>query len=407
MNITKNLLLILSLIFTDIQNCCAIGNWSETCAHEKLYLHPEVPVSRIKASLLAAAAGDCMGAPTEFLKTMEAIKQAFPTGIHTLKDTKRTVQKDGKTVVPYTDDTRMAKLVMQQLIKIRSWAQQEGAKKGLNAIDYIKHHKKIVIHRMMTSIALSFIEDLKDKTWGWAAKQRAPGMSCLTSVNYLDSVARRTCYSHKLSDYPQNWWHMDNNAGGCGSVMHAYPFGLVFYDDPELAAELAAKHSYITHAEPFAVSACASMAMGVALAVQGKDESVIADGMLATARHYDSKEGCHEKTADKIERALTLGSDQSATPARVFGPGELDGWTAHTAVGAVIYILNKHPNDLAQALYMGVHNPGDSDSIASLAGALIGARTGMQQIPENWVYEIEDGHQLADMADQIDSSQAQ
>ena len=36
--------------------------------------------------------------------------------------------------------------------------------------------------------------------------------------------------------------------------------------------------------------------------------------------------------------------------------------------------LFKYPDDLEKAIFTGVHTPGDSDSIASLAGALIGAR---------------------------------
>jgi ADP-ribosylglycohydrolase len=49
------------------------------------------------------------------------------------------------------------------------------------------------------------------------------------------------------------------NAGGCGWVVRAYPFGVMFHADPAKAEAWAVEHSKMTHRAPLALAACASM----------------------------------------------------------------------------------------------------------------------------------------------------
>ena len=46
--------------------------------------------------------------------------------------------------------------------------------------------------------------------------------------------------------------------------MRAYPFGLVFADDPARAEAWSIAHSKLTHRDPIALAACAAMAVGTA-----------------------------------------------------------------------------------------------------------------------------------------------
>lgn len=79
------------------------------------------------------------------------------------------------------------------------------------------------------------------------------------------------------------------DAGWCGSVMRAYPFGLVFADDVENAEKWSVAHSKLTHRDPIALAACAAMARGIALALHGKAVSAIVDAMITCAKKYSSK----------------------------------------------------------------------------------------------------------------------
>lgn len=48
-----------------------------------------------------------------------------------------------------------------------------------------------------------------------------------------------------------------------------------------------------------------------------------------------------------------------------------------------------------EAIYLGVHTPGNSDSIASMAGALVGARVGVEQLPQELIAGLENSVELA------------
>lgn len=79
---------------------------------------------------------------------------------------------------------------------------------------------------------------------------------------------------------------------------------------------------------------------------------------------------------------------------------EFKGWAAHYALAAAVYIFALFPHDISSALYLAVHTPGDSDSIASLSGALIGAFAG--QLPdESMVNSIEESNRLNILARKI------
>ncbi len=364
--------------------------------HETLSEEQKNRAYHISASMLAAGAGDALGRVTEFL-SMEKIHTDYPKGIHSFYDIRNTfIKKNGKWIAPYTDDTRMAMLVMKELIKIRHWAAHQGARFSQSAIEFMHDHYDQTCHRMMTMIAVSFINDHNDQAWGWAAPFREPGNACLSGITSDRRILRDT-FPHgcprDIKDYPHGWWKLFNDGGGCGSVMHAYPFGLVFSQDPELAARLAAEHSFLSHGAPIARSACASMAAGTACALRNMQPAEVLECMVKTARKYDVA-GYKSQTASLIEQAIEWARNPALkSPAEVFDL--LRGWSAHEAVAAAAYIFASSPNNLQQAIEMGVHTPGDSDSIASLAGALVGARLGMAHIDASWIEQLEDREQLA------------
>ena len=79
----------------------------------------------------------------------------------------------------------------------------------------------------------------------------------------------------------------------------------------------------------------------------------------------------------------------------------LRAWAAHEAIAAAVYLLARHPNDPAAAILEGTNTPGDSDSIATLAGALVGARKGLAALPDDWVRDIERRDVLVTLAANI------
>jgi len=323
----------------------------------------------VQESLVGGAVGDAMGKPTEFL-SVDAIYKRYPHGIRSFDDFKEIDfwKEDGNRIAPYTDDTRMALLVLSELINSRknNWS----------------------IDKTMDAIARSFVADMHDKK-GWTMPDRAPGNACIKNVKELEKRVKEGTENWQVSWWNpftwlrSYWWDVqDTQAGGCGSVMHAHPFGLVFADNPQKAEEWSAQHSKSTHSAPIALAACAAMAAGTAYALQHKDPEFILQKMVEAARRYD------KTTAQMIERAIKYAKEGKSSE-DVFK--EFQGWAAHDAIAATAYIFAISHDDLKKAIYLGVHTPGDSDSIASMAGALVGAYTENKQLPEEWIETIEDG----------------
>jgi ADP-ribosylglycohydrolase len=205
---------------------------------------------------------------------------------------------------------------------------------------------------------------------------RAPGQACLQGCRNL--AAGRAWYEAGEED-----------AGGCGSVMRVFPFGLLYANDPARAEAWAVAHSKLTHRAPIALAACAAMTTVVAQALRDLPLAATMESAVEAARRYDTS------TARLVERAhhdALSGVPPEVTLER------LQGWAAHEAIAAAAYVVTRHPHDLRAGLLEAANTPGDSDSIASLVGAWLGARLGFAHIPAEWIDPLERSSELLALA---------
>lgn len=326
---------------------------------------------KMRGCILGAAMGDALGAPVEFLRSMHEIRKQYPPlgiqGIHSLKSKDFAFDECDNQVIPYTDDTGMSLLVLETL--------NENKRKSMDAT--------------LGTLAKKFADDM-DQPFGWARPSRAPGNACLKNIKIIKERIKQKA---NIKD-PRNWWKAGGaKDGGCGSVMHAHPFGLIFSNDPAKAELWAVEHSKITHGAPIALAACAAMAVGVAHAFNDVEPKQVAQAMMDAASKYD------QNTATKISKAIAYAHNTSVSSEKVFQ--EFLGWAADDAIAATIYSFLCYPDDLQKAIIFGVNTPGDSDSIASMAGALVGARVGMHQLPDEWLELLEGKEKLLLLADTI------
>ena len=399
---------------------------------------------KIKASLLSAAVGDMLGAPTEFIGTLAEIQEQFPplglTNVDQFTAKRFLTDAEGRKVAPYTDDTAMAILVTEALVQ---------------AID----NDASLDHTMIT-IALLFIADLSHP-FGWALPSRAPGVSTLAAVRSLSSkesalkklVASQSTdknmshpescttfsfgrwfeivkekisswFSLSTEDVAPLWAAGKKESGGSGSVMRSYPFGIIFHNDRQKAARWAAEHSKITHSHPWSLAASAALAHGVANALNGEMSSDnIINGMIETARHYDTS------TANKMTQALAKAKNNVQKWEKIGWDvrqvmndsepvfNEFQGWRADDAIAATVYAfyVATHMPDainsqelkpdylkpLPFAIILSINTPGDSDTIGTTVGALVGAYYGSKDIPVEWLTQLEGRDRLVALAEEI------
>lgn len=313
---------------------------------------PTLP-SRVLGAVLGAAIGDAMGHPTEFM-SLDAIRQKF--GEDGVTGFVLFGEQNGKRFAPYTDDTQMAEVVLRSL---------------LDGIDDADDPASPDLDGTMRRMADGFVDWAQNPLGG----HRAPGNACLAGCAAL---ANGTHWSEAGGA----------KAGGCGSVMRAYPFGLGLLDDVVMKT-WAVSHSKLTHRDPIALAACAAMAVGMRHAMRGNDVDDMLSDMVGAARPHSAA------TADMMQRAWDE-AGAGAEPDAIFD--WLRAWAAHEAIAAAVYLVARHPDDFAAAVLEGANTEGDSDSIATLAGALVGARVGIEGIPKDWVNDVERSVQLQALA---------
>ncbi|MBI5948863.1 MAG: ADP-ribosylglycohydrolase family protein [Chloroflexi bacterium] len=307
-------------------------------------------LSRIEGTVLGAAIGDAMGHPTEFISSFDAIFARYPpAGVERFE---LYWDQDGEHFAPYTDDTQMAEVVLRALIQGRAGGDQ--------------------MDPVMQAIAEGFITWMDHPQGG----HRAPGNACMAGTRNL------------AKGVP---WRLagGETAGGCGSVMRSYPFGLVFADDVAKAEDWAVNHSRLTHRDPIAFAACATMAVAVAALLNGESPGSVLGQMPETAAKYSAD------TATMIAQATAEAVD--GTPPRTTLQ-RLQGWAAHEAIAAAAYVFARNAGDARTAILEAANTPGDSDSIATLVGALVGAHLGIDALPADWIADVERSAELRDLA---------
>jgi ADP-ribosylglycohydrolase len=284
----------------------------------------------------------------------------------------------------------MAKLVFEVLIQARQ--------------------NQLTLEQAMEMLANEFIHDMHDSIYGWAAAYRAPGNACLQGVKELER-----CIDNGISKQQSYWWRTGKtSAGGCGSVMRAYPFGLIFADDPAKARLWAVEHSRLTPSNPIALAACAAYAEGIVWVTHSKEPEFIAQKMIDAAHIYDKNTATKMKQVQEYaHQAQTLLAKHPTVYQAMKYPefrayhnkvfSAFEGWAADDAIAGALYIFMLVPHDPMAAIFLGVHTPGDSDSIASMVGALVGAYKGIEFLPHRLVNRVEDATLFRKFAQQVAS----
>lgn len=158
------------------------------------------------------------------------------------------------------------------------------------------------------------------------------------------------------------------HAAGNGALMRTAPVALAHLDDRDACAETARAVAALTHLDPDVADSCVLWTEAVRRAVTGHGIDVAAGLDLVT-------------DPDRWRSLL----DEAAT-------GELarftpNGWTVRTlqvAYGAIL----RSGHQLEDALTLAIEVGDDTDTVAAVAGALLGAHHGASTLRQEWVTAI-------------------
>jgi ADP-ribosyl-[dinitrogen reductase] hydrolase len=293
-------------------------------------------LDRAVGTLLANAAGDALGAPYEFEPPRGPALEVEMVGGGAF----------GWQSGEWTDDTSMAIAIA------------EVAATGADLRD------EAALTAMVTRWH-GWVQTATDAGNQTRAVLGATGRAGLSAENAL--AASRSHYEHT------------GHSAGNGSLMRTSPVALAYLDDEDALAEAAATISALTHYDPDAQEACVLWCLAIRHAV--------------LTGEFDVRVGLHRLAADRAELwAERLDIAERSRPSDF----RRNGWVVEALQGAWCAIATTPvPDDdpeagvfaadhLRLALDAAVRGGYDTDTVAAIAGALLGAKWGASAVPGVW-----------------------
>ncbi len=315
-------------------------------------------VNRVVGAIVGLAVGDALGYPHEFRTVAQVQREIGPEGITDLlrvKDPRFTrpfIVGPDHPPGTFTDDTQMSLCIAEALIA--------GGRGG----------------------RVELLDDMARRFVAWCFSpdnNRAPGETTATACERLrDGVNRGESGVEGKK--------------GAGANMRVVPIGL-YYADRDEVVDVARSQAEITHRHPAAREAAAATALAAWLMAR----DVSPAGVLAEVRHqcggkcqdFDEIDGRFDAAIIRDPVEVLIRRERS-----VVALGE--GWVAEEAFFAALYCVQRAPDSFRDAVLLAVNTDGDSDTIATLVGGFMGARLGIDAIPEGWRLEVERSADLHD-----------
>ncbi|PSK95393.1 ADP-ribosylglycohydrolase [Murinocardiopsis flavida] len=298
-------------------------------------------LDRISGVLLGAACGDALGVPYEFARRLTAHETP-----HML----------GGGLGPYapgeySDDTQMAVCLAQVTAGVPD----------------------LLSTAALNGVAENFLTwrregatDIGDQTRAILDEALPSGGTPEVAARMLAAAAARYA-----SGAP---------GAGNGSLMRTAPIALAYPHDPRATAELAALYGRLTHADPLAEDACVLWCEGIRQAVDNGGFEGVRNGLALLPEERRAQ------WAARLDQAETR-------PPHAFSPNGFVVSALQAAYSAIMTtpVPESRPAEgvfaadhFRLALENAVRAGDDTDTVAAIAGALLGARWGVSAVPWQW-----------------------
>jgi len=183
---------------------------------------------------------------------------------------------------------------------------------------------------------------------------------------------------------------------GNGAAMRAAPIGLFFWNDHTKLKEVAYLSSLITHSHILGMEGAALEAMAVALTIaENPDKPLNIQSFRSRLASFATEDVYRAKIA-KFGVLLEHPDDRQKV---VHQLGH--GVEAFNSVPTAIFAFLAHPQDFVATVIYAVSLGGDTDTIASMAGAISGAYLGIEVIPQEWQEQLENRDYILNLADRL------
>ena len=191
-------------------------------------------------------------------------------------------------------------------------------------------------------------------------------------------------------------WHQvarivfESGSFGNGAAMRVSPVGLFYHHNLESLQHAAIKQSNVTHVHPLGQWGAVMQAFSIGLAVsQNPKQPLKKEEVIISLREVLWRGPIeYMKALNKIEEMVAQGKKLEAREVvRSLG----NGVEAQFSVPSACYIALTYSPDFCEAIRAAISLGGDTDTIAGMVGAIVGAHVGEKGLPIEWIEQLEDG----------------
>ncbi|MFC1914074.1 ADP-ribosylglycohydrolase family protein [Chloroflexota bacterium] len=180
---------------------------------------------------------------------------------------------------------------------------------------------------------------------------------------------------------------------GNGAAMRVSPLGLFFWDKHAQLVEAVYHASRITHQHALGIEGAILQAISVALAVEEiPSNSLDTQLFISNLLGYATEEFYRTKIAN-MESLLACLDDKQKIVEQLG-----HGVEAFNSVPTAIFAFLANPQSFISTVTYAVSLGGDTDTIASMAGAISGAYLGIDAIPNEWLKQLENRDYIFSLA---------
>jgi ADP-ribosylglycohydrolase len=187
-------------------------------------------------------------------------------------------------------------------------------------------------------------------------------------------------------------------SNGNGSLMRISPLIIYLKDEPiETRFKIVKEESSITHAHMVSVIACFYFVeFGIGL-LNGKEKTEVYKELQKTIPDFLRTQSISEKEIKYFERLLVSNINEDEEDI-IFSTG----YVIHTLTAAIWCILTT--NSFEKAVLKAVNLGQDTDTTASVVGALASIIYGQSEMPEKWINTIKRKDDIIDLGNRLYNS---
>ncbi len=224
-----------------------------------------------------------------------------------------------------------------------------------------------------------------------------PGRACSEAVRRL------------IDGSPWNTSGAEVGRSGNGAAMRASPIGLICFDEPQRLVRESELQGVITHKDPLARAGAVAVAMAVALNLVPGSEAPSHEAWCARiAQAVGHIDGAFASEIERLPQLLRFDAlAASRIIARVgsapLGPRDWPGISPFVmpSVLMALFAVMRCDDDFRKCMEIALKAGGDTDTVAAMAGAILGAKVGCMGVPARLRRGVRDSEKISALADQL------